>query len=163
MNPITLSKSSWHYRLATYYGSLKVSYWDYAVDSFDEIEVPHNIDSCTYIQHVMKGLLIIVVLTAMFVGLVGVPFSDFLMWGMVAAQYSFVQMHGAAVWFALLATAALGTTVLVGIWIGIDKALKSYRRRSFRLTKPALQKKTSFLRVLYTKLHDKTCVMVEFK
>lgn len=163
MESITLSKASWHFRLATVYSNLKLTDWYYTADSNSPmIEEPLEIDSCTYIQHVMKGLLLILVLTALFGGIIVAPFSDLLMWAVVSAQYGFVQMNESAVFFSMLLTAVALVAVLALVLYKSDKAWKAYREYRGP-NKHVSQKKTSFLRVLYTKIHDKTCVMVKFK
>jgi hypothetical protein len=143
MKAFTLSKKSWHWRLASYYGPAHEYEF---MDGGDG-------DLCSYMAAVLKGLAIVCLVT---MGLAMVAFLE----GTIGAWLVFVINNG----MIKMDDAAVAATVMniffavfgVSIFFSISETGKNFRAKisALNLTPP----EDSFLVLAYRSFKDKTCV-----
>ena len=139
MNPITFSKKSWHYRLAT----------------MGRQYVPDSLDICAYIR-TMLGNILVNMLTALFVGAIGfsllilavaaVSFWVWLIWNQFAPTIMWEMAFG-----GMLANIAFGVVFLAKQWT--DRMPIKY---DVDIPTP------SFVGAAWRSIKSKTCARVYF-
>lgn len=155
MKEYTLKTNSLHYRLAKVYGSMR----SYQVE-----------DLCTYVKHVIYGLLKIVFLVGFCSGLLIVlGMGDFLGWvaAMIATQ-GFIEPeeHTRMALGSIIGLVfALGVLFVVVLITNIHQARKEARIQKGLdglFTQPAEPKDPPFLLLAYRSFKEKTCVKIKF-
>ena len=144
MKAFTLSKKSWHWRLATVYGSH---------DKWDT-----ETDLCAYMRNVIRG--VIVISLVIFAGglCIGIPFGSLLGWMAFVATNGLIEMDAIA--FAAVVM-IVGIVILIGLFLLfntdageeiIDKIKSTVRIKIHR------PQKDSFVVLAYRSFKEKTCV-----
>lgn len=137
MKPITINKSSLHYRLATKYGGLSKY---------------NSEDFCTYFRHVVRGMLFTVIITCALSALLS----------SVAAFFIWMYINFFIAEVPITPLAETGAYVLATFGaIGATFACLHYQYKKPYVPKP--EKQPSFFALSYRKLKDKTCFRVEYK
>lgn len=151
MKPITFSTKSWHFRL---------------VDKF--IGLPsykrENVDFCQYTRQLVRCLAMVALAAAAAYWGILLPAGDGMAWIVAGLQYGFVMPSDPARLFVVELLCAL---VAIMGWITVHLALwiATYRseRRDLNTTQANSSAPPSFIRVLYHKVKEKTCVRVNFE
>lgn len=144
MKAFTLSKKSWHWRLAVTYGN----HYEYDTDT----------DLCTYIRHVMRGIFVALLVTAAGGLCISAPMGSLLAWIAYVITHGMTEMDPVA-----FAGAALigGITILTGLFVLFNtdagEEVISKVKGAVKITIPK-PKEDSFLVLAYRSFKDKTCV-----
>ena len=142
MKPLLLNRNSWHFRLATVYGS---TYADYPRE-----------DICSYSGAVLKGFSRVLLFTLLVSIGVSVLYSNLLAWIIICIKLrTFVPMMEIA---AISITLHI-TLIALGLATRLYKILWGSVIKTARKPEP----KPTFLSKAYKSWKDKTCVPIDFK
>lgn len=168
MKQFEYSKKSWHFRLAYTYGDICTQVdWKYDEDgNCIGHEDYYDGDICTYIQHMVKGAIKIVVFSALSL----IPFSAMaLALAYLAACIStgtIIELDkeadtavvvGLGIWAVILALTIFGTCAY---------AYHTYREnhpKPEKVVKPKVEKEPGFAKLAYAKFKNKTCARIMVK
>ncbi len=139
MKPVTFSKKSWHYWLATNIGDFKT----YSQN-----------DMCSYVNNVIKGLLIVLLASTIVLGCSAtvISFLYHIIGKMLGLIHRSMEVYeGMGMMFVILAL------VVVVAMFGRDW-LANRREKQY-----ASQTPPGFIKTAYRSFKDKVCFLVEFK
>lgn len=139
MKPFVFSKNSWHYWLASEFGSLRV--WEYD-------------DICTYTRAVLRGMFWGSVVFAILLGLAYWLLIT-IVWWVVVLQYGFLEVPSAITMTVMIFIATVSVAVNYSV-----KWLKRtiHNNKSGRIE----TKDPGFITKAYRSWKDKTCVSISF-
>lgn len=150
MKPITLSKASWHYKLINCLG--------YGLGSSPPL------DLCSYLKILIHTMIPVIILSILGILLGPVAWADTAAWvvaSLITGQWTLPDSG-----FFYIVLSQIGSMVIYGlsvllvlIFSRVRKSLKSQKQKS-----PAYYtKQPSFVREIYRKFRDKTCVRITFE
>lgn len=165
MQPTIFSISSAHFRLARTYGKLRVHNEGVGVENeygyFNEYKEVYVGDICTYIKACAKGLFGVFIITVLSI-IVLAPVVEFIAYAIASiltGQWAGMDVD-ASMGAIILSVVALAAGCVLGIkgYLLYRKKFpivkKSGKRKDTKPTKP------SFLREVYRKFKDKTCIRI---
>ena len=142
MKAFTLSKKSWHWRLASSYGP---------ACEYEYMEGGDG-DLCSYIQAVLKGAVIALFITMAF-GLVAFVEASLGDWAVYVINNGMIRMDDTAVAALLMNIFCIVFGTI--IFISVSETGKNLRRRVSSIN---LAPEDSFLVLAYRSFKEKTCV-----
>ena len=144
MKAFTLSKKSWHWRLAVTYGS----HYEYDTET----------DLCTYIRNVLKGIFVVMLVIVAGGLCISAPMGSLAAWIVYVITNGITEMDPVAFAGAFL---IFGFVILTGLFLLFNtdtgEEVVSKVKRAVRIKIPKPQE-DSFLVLAYRSFKDKTCV-----
>lgn len=140
MVALLLDSKSWHFRLATVYGTMRAAYPDE--------------DLCSYVKSVLKGLLLVLFLVILGGGILGFLMGNTISWIVASSVLGIIIEPNPQ---AAASIDILGVSLFWYILHTIDnKYPKDLRWTKKYITAP------SFIREAYSSFKEKTCVRLSF-
>jgi hypothetical protein len=146
MKTFEIDRTSWHYRLASFYGDLTTSHFRWG-----------DVDFCSYWRRVFFAALRLIILAGILSVLLSLTFGDLLVWG------TWMLLNG--VWVdpgegSIIAMGLLGVATLVA---GIVAALHYGKQVLDRHREESGYREPGFIGQTYQSWKNKYCMKVELK